>query len=211
MAPPRLPPEIINFNSVRTVYVRRFQTHVVKLGLRWATTSHLLTTVGVPVAIEAVLRTVFAQLDDEQEHFVIIVLNAAREAVGYKVIASGTLHSVAVDTPLVFRNAILLGARALICAHNHPLGYLDPSPSDIELTEHLIGAGRYLNIELVDHYVVTPRACASMKERLPKLWPADKRSEKPAREKPTKAEPKSPEGRKRAPKKKATLATKKKR
>jgi DNA repair protein RadC len=208
MAPPRLPPEIINFNRVRTVYVRRFQTVLVKL--RRVTTSHVLTTMGVPLAIEEVLRTVYNQLDDEQEHFVILVLNAAREMVGYKVVASGTLHAVAVDTPLVFRNAILLGARAIVCAHNHPLGDLDPSPSDVELTEHLIGAGNYLNIELVDHYIVTARACSSMKERLPHLWPADTQTKRPKREKPTKPSPKTSKDRKRAPKKQPPLAPKKK-
>ena len=213
MTLPRLPPEIVNFNRVRTVYVRRFQTVVVKR--RRATTSRLLTTMGVPLAVEEVLRTVYSQLDDEQEHFVILVLNAAREMVGYKAVASGTLHAVAVDTPLVFRNAILLGARAIVCAHNHPLGDLDPSPSDVELTEHLIGAGNYLNIELVDHYIVTTRACASMKERLPHLWPTD---QQPQREKPTKPSPKtSPEmspkrskDRQRAPKNRPPSAPKKK-
>lgn len=208
MAPPRLPPEIINFNRVRTVYIRRFQTVVVKR--RRATNSRVLTTMGVPLAVEEVLRTVYSQLDDEQEHFVILVLNAAHEMVGYKVVASGTLHAVAVDTPLVFRNAILLGARAILCAHNHPLGDLDPSPSDVELTEHLIGAGHYLNIELVDHYLVTARACASMKERLPHLWPVDKQPKRPQREKPTKTPPKTSKDRQRATKKQPPRAPKKK-
>jgi len=39
--------------------------------------------------------------------------------------------------------------------HNHPSGNLKPSQSDIELTKKLTAAGRLLEIQVLDHLIIT--------------------------------------------------------
>ncbi|MFN7652063.1 MAG: JAB domain-containing protein, partial [Cyclobacteriaceae bacterium] len=38
--------------------------------------------------------------------------------------------------------------------HNHPSGNLHPSQSDIDLTKKLKEAGRFLEIQLLDHLII---------------------------------------------------------
>ena len=54
----------------------------------------------------------------------------------------------------VFRNAIRENSSRLILVHNHPSGDPMPSPQDIECTRGLVGAGRLIGIEVVDHIVI---------------------------------------------------------
>jgi DNA repair protein RadC len=175
--PPRLPSDIINFDRVKTIYRARFRTAIVKLEDALGR-GRALMTLGFPGSVEEVLRAAYANLDDEQEHFLILILDEAHELKGYKVAASGSYHRVTVSLGLIYRNALLLGARALVCAHNHPNGNLSPSPEDLKLTRRLIRAGKTVEIEMLDHYIYTRHACASIRERYPHLWPASKKVKK---------------------------------
>ena len=51
---------------------------------------------------------------------------------------------------LVLQPAVLLGANALIFAHNHPSGDLEPSPEDLRLAETLYAAFRLLGLRFFD-------------------------------------------------------------
>jgi DNA repair protein RadC len=53
--------------------------------------------------------------------------------------------------------AIALKARAtgMIMAHNHPSGALVPSQADVDLTRKMTQAGKYLDIGVVDHVIMT--------------------------------------------------------
>jgi DNA repair protein RadC len=42
-------------------------------------------------------------------------------------------------------------------AHNHPSGNLKPSQSDIDLTRKLKEAGRFLEVQLLDHLIIANR------------------------------------------------------
>lgn len=55
----------------------------------------------------------------------------------------------------VFQPAIEYGAAAVIIAHNHPSGSLEPTSADLEVTAQLFRGGQLLGIELLDHLVVT--------------------------------------------------------
>ncbi|MEO6814307.1 MAG: JAB domain-containing protein, partial [Ginsengibacter sp.] len=46
-------------------------------------------------------------------------------------------------------------ATSLILCHNHPSGSLRPSRQDEELTEKLRAAGKLLEIQVVDHVIVS--------------------------------------------------------
>ena len=45
-------------------------------------------------------------------------------------------------------------ASGIIVAHNHPSGNLTASQSDIDLTKKLKEAGKFLEIQLLDHLIM---------------------------------------------------------
>jgi len=51
--------------------------------------------------------------------------------------------------------ALRVGAHGIIMAHNHPSGNLQPSQSDIDLTRKVKEAGKLLDIQLLDHIILT--------------------------------------------------------
>jgi DNA repair protein RadC len=84
-----------------------------------------------------------------------LYLNSRYQVVHDEVISVGSLTSNIVHPREVFQPAIEHGAIAVILAHNHPSGKVEPTMADIHITEQLIAAGKVLGIELLDHLVVT--------------------------------------------------------
>jgi DNA repair protein RadC len=46
----------------------------------------------------------------------------------------------------------------LILCHNHPSGVVDPSASDITLTNRVVSAGELLGVRLLDHLIVSAKS-----------------------------------------------------
>lgn len=144
-----------DLTNVETIYRRESRTVRVRLRRAYVRSEDVvLTTIATPADVHALLRAVYAGFDDDQEHFVMLVLDAAAQVTGYTLIASGSQDRVYVDAKLVFRKALLLGAQSIIVAHNHPTGVTKPSRADIELTERLVSAGRAIEIPLLDHFIL---------------------------------------------------------
>ena len=57
-----------------------------------------------------------------------------------------------------YRLAIVMGAQAVVIAHNHPSGETTPSDADIKVTRELIRAGQLLKIELLDSIIIGSNA-----------------------------------------------------
>ena len=58
------------------------------------------------------------------------------------------------DDREVFKSAILNNAASVIVAHQHLSGDPTPSMEDFNVTKRLVGAGKLLGIEVLDHLVV---------------------------------------------------------
>lgn len=93
--------------------------------------------------------------DINHEEFWVIFLNRANNILGSKCISKGGLSQTVVDPKVVFNNALETKASALILCHNHPSGQLKPSQADIQLTEKIKSAGKLLDIQVLDHIIVT--------------------------------------------------------
>ena len=63
-----------------------------------------------------------------------------------------------VDTRLVLKQALQVGAVAIIMAHNHPSGTLKPSQADKDITQKLKLAAQSLDIRVLDHLIITENA-----------------------------------------------------
>lgn len=90
----------------------------------------------------------------EQEHFVVLVLNARNRIIAEKTISIGSATGTVVHPREVFKEAITRNATAVIVAHNHPSGDPRPSKDDNEITKKLVKAGYTLGIPVLDHIIV---------------------------------------------------------
>lgn len=84
-----------------------------------------------------------------------LYLNSRHQVIHDEVISIGSLTASIVHPREVFQPAIERSAVAIILAHNHPSDSLEPTMSDIQITEQLISAGEVLGIDILDHLVIT--------------------------------------------------------
>ncbi|MDP3719494.1 MAG: DNA repair protein RadC [Acidobacteriota bacterium] len=91
--------------------------------------------------------------DRKQEHFLCASLNGANEVLNIRVISIGLIDRTPVHPREVFADALADRASAVIVAHNHPSGGVEPSPNDVAITVQLKAAGGIIGIELLDHIV----------------------------------------------------------
>lgn len=125
-------------------------------------------TVRSPADVAAFMRR--AVTDDAREHFVAIYLDGRHRPLAHQIVSVGTATAALVHPREVFQPAVLLGACALVVAHNHPSGDPSPSSEDRDITERLAQAGKLLGITLLDSIVWTRAGrFASLRELAPGL------------------------------------------
>lgn len=93
--------------------------------------------------------------DLPHEEFWILLLNRRSKVTLKTKISQGGLTSTIADPRIIFKLALKEQASSIIVAHNHPSGSLNPSQSDIDLTRKLSDAGKLLDIQLVDHLIIS--------------------------------------------------------
>ena len=93
----------------------------------------------------------------EHEEFWIVYLNNSNKVLQKAQLSKGGITGTLVDVRLAFKNALQLGAVAIILAHNHPSGTLKPSQADKNLTQKLKVAGESLDIKVLDHLIITQK------------------------------------------------------
>jgi DNA repair protein RadC len=91
--------------------------------------------------------------DRKQEHFLCASINGANEILNIRVVSIGLVDRTPVHPREVFAEALADRASAIVVAHNHPAGGLEPSPADIEVTKQLKAAGVVMGIALLDHII----------------------------------------------------------
>jgi DNA repair protein RadC len=85
----------------------------------------------------------------------VLFLNRANRVMGVYSLSHGGMTGTVADPKLVFIAALKAAACNIILAHNHPSGNLTPSSADISLTEKMVQAGKFLDINVLDHLIVT--------------------------------------------------------
>ncbi|AUC77498.1 MULTISPECIES: RadC family protein [unclassified Olleya] len=92
------------------------------------------------------------------EEFWIVYLNNSNKVIYKNQLSKGGITGTLVDTRLVLKTALEVGAVGLILAHNHPSGTLKPSQADKDVTLKLKTAAQSLDIKVLDHLIVTENA-----------------------------------------------------
>ena len=101
----------------------------------------------------------------EQEHLRVLLLNTKNQVVATSEVYQGNVNTSVVRAAEVFQEAVRANCPAIILVHNHPSGDPTPSPDDAKVTQHLVQAGRLLDIEVLDHVVLGRQGFASLKEK----------------------------------------------
>jgi len=105
------------------------------------------------IAVEA-YRTFFEGIEHRESCY-LILLNRASEIIGFFLVSVGGITASVVDQRIIFQAALLSNSTAIILAHNHPSGNLEPSFADYELTQRIKSAGKFLDLPLLDHIIIT--------------------------------------------------------
>lgn len=90
-----------------------------------------------------------------QESFVVLYLDRANQILGYYKHSMGGITGTVADPRLIFATAITSASSGLLLSHNHPSNNTTPSQADIELTRKIKEVGKLLEIQLLDHIIIT--------------------------------------------------------
>lgn len=93
-------------------------------------------------------------IDLAHEEFWVLLLNRANRLIRKQRISEGGVSGTVADPKVIFKGALDHLASGIIVAHNHPSGNRSASQSDIDLTRKLKEAGKFLEIQLLDHLIV---------------------------------------------------------
>lgn len=117
--------------------------------------------IGQPTDVLPIIRH---YADRKQEHMLCVSLNGAYEVLNVRVITIGLVDQTHVHPREVFAEVIAERASAIIIAHNHPSGQLEPSQDDRFVTQQIKVAGELLGIQLLDHIIFTAKGHYSFAE-----------------------------------------------
>lgn len=110
----------------------------------------------VKMAHDIIMRMMDMDKIGLQEQIVVLYLNQANLVIGSSNAFTGGLTGSVVDIRIIVATALNLMATGVIIAHNHPSSNLKASTQDITLTKKLKTALSYMDINLLDHLIVTP-------------------------------------------------------
>lgn len=99
------------------------------------------------------------------EVFACLFLDNRHRLIEYRELFRGTIDGASVHPREVVREALTVGAAALILAHNHPSGVAEPSAADRQITDRLRQALALVDIRVLDHFVVGDGELVSFAER----------------------------------------------
>lgn len=109
-------------------------------------------------------RHIQSQFNWEQEEVHVIALNSQKEVIATGLLFRGTVDYCMFHPRDIFRFLVKHNASSFILAHNHPSGQPNPSEADIKLTRKIIKISQMMEIEFLDHLVLTQQGFRSMKE-----------------------------------------------
>lgn len=96
-----------------------------------------------------------------QEKFVALFFDTQMSLIGYLLHSKGAISTTAIETKILVSVALAALATNVIICHNHPSINAEPSDADIKATSKLKRALDSVDINLIDHIILTPYEKAS--------------------------------------------------
>lgn len=91
----------------------------------------------------------------KNEIFGVIALSKDYQVINVKVLFQGSKSMCLIKKREVFTYLLRRGADAFICFHNHPGGCCSPSIPDNITTKELYKIGDFVDVQLLDHIIIT--------------------------------------------------------
>lgn len=101
----------------------------------------------------------------ECEHYLVFYLNARHQVLYEDIQTQGGVNAVLIHPKAMMRQALNCSASGLMLFHNHPSGRAMPSEQDDQITTKLQTMCHSLEIELVDHVIITQDSYYSYQEK----------------------------------------------
>lgn len=100
-----------------------------------------------------IMQPIIGELPHEE--FWVLYLNNSNKVIHKSQLSKGGLTGTVVDVRLIFKTAFEHNAISIILTHNHPSGKLLASDADIQITKKIKEASRHLEINVLDHIIIT--------------------------------------------------------
>jgi DNA repair protein RadC len=120
------------------------------------------TEVQDPGRIHEIAKSIIA--NDGRENLLIFFMNSVNSIKAVSRAFIGTIDQAVVYPREVVRYCILSDTSRVIIVHNHPSGRVVPSSHDIEITSKIKQAAAAVDIELLDHMIITNDEYYSFRE-----------------------------------------------
>jgi DNA repair protein RadC len=105
------------------------------------------------------------QLGQEaDEVFSALFLNNQNQLIAFEKLFYGTIDQATIHPRTVVKKCLEHNAAKIILAHNHPSHHCKPSNADQEITKTLKDILKVIDIQVLDHFVVTPHETYSFVE-----------------------------------------------
>ena len=95
------------------------------------------------------------------EEFWVLYLNNSNKVMYKSQLSKGGITGTVVDSRIVFKTAFEQNAVHIILCHNHPSGILQASDADKQITKKIKEAGKMLDINVLDHIIITENSYLS--------------------------------------------------
>jgi DNA repair protein RadC len=91
------------------------------------------------------------------EEFWILFLNRSNKVINRMKLSQGGISGTVTDVRIIMKQAVECLASGIIVCHNHPSGNLNPSESDSKITQKIKEAGNLMDIQLLDHLIISDK------------------------------------------------------
>ena len=135
--------------------MKTYKTNLRKLTLREEKTEYKRSKICSAKDAYNVMKPFFENDMTICESFYILFLNNANNTTGYVKISQGGITATVVDIRIVAKYCVETLSPAVIIAHNHPSGKLQPSHEDIKITKKLKEALNLFDCRVLDHLILT--------------------------------------------------------
>jgi DNA repair protein RadC len=137
------------------MFKNEMKPNQISLSYKRAHKSELPLINSPSIAINTLRDMLEDDILDLKEHYWVLLLTSDKHLLGISQTNSGTVVGVDIYVREVLQLALVTNAVSIILVHNHPSGNLEPSDADIEITRKLKEIGKFMNITLKDHLIIT--------------------------------------------------------
>lgn len=113
-------------------------------------------------AVFDIMQPIIGELPHEE--FWVLYLNNSNKVIYKSQLSKGGITGTVVDIRLIFRMAFEQNATGIILSHNHPSGKLIASEADLKITKRIKEAGQTLEIQVIDHIIITENSYLSFQD-----------------------------------------------